>query len=56
MSTETQPAKGASPSDPAVVIVMGVSGCGKSTIGAWISRGARLPTRGEFTIPRVGPW
>jgi gluconokinase len=44
MSTETQPAKGASPSAPAVVIVMGVSGCGKSTIGALLA--ARL--RWEF--------
>ena len=37
MSTETRPAKGASPLLPAVVIVMGVSGCGKSTIGALLA-------------------
>jgi gluconokinase len=37
MSTETQPAKGASPAAPAVVIIMGVSGCGKSTIGALLA-------------------
>src|SRR6476620_4119567 len=37
MSLETEPAKGASPPAPAVVIVMGVSGCGKSTIGALLA-------------------
>jgi carbohydrate kinase (thermoresistant glucokinase family) len=37
MSMETRPAKGASPSVPAVVILMGVSGCGKSTIGALLA-------------------
>jgi gluconokinase len=37
MSTQTQPAKGASPAAPAVVIIMGVSGCGKSTIGALLA-------------------
>jgi gluconokinase len=41
---ETWPAKGASSPIPAVVIVMGVSGCGKSTIGALLA--ARL--RWEF--------
>ena len=40
MSMETRPAKGISPPAPAVVIVMGVSGCGKSTIGALLA--ARL--------------
>jgi gluconokinase len=44
MSMETRPAKGASAPIPAVVIVMGVSGCGKSTIGALLA--ARL--RWEF--------
>ena len=44
MSMETRPAKDASPPVPAVVIVMGVSGCGKSTIGALLA--ARL--RWEF--------
>ncbi|MGA7488547.1 MAG: gluconokinase [Xanthobacteraceae bacterium] len=37
MSTETRPAPGASPPAPAVVIVMGVSGCGKSTIGTLLA-------------------
>ncbi|HEX5507164.1 MAG TPA: gluconokinase [Pseudolabrys sp.] len=37
MSGETRLAKGASPPAPAVVIVMGVSGCGKSTIGALLA-------------------
>jgi gluconokinase len=41
---ETCPAKGASPPVPTVVIVMGVSGSGKSTIGALLA--ARL--RWEF--------
>ena len=44
MSMETRPAKGISLPVPAVVIVMGVSGCGKSTIGALLA--ARL--RWEF--------
>jgi gluconokinase len=44
MSMETLPARDASPPAPAVVIVMGVSGCGKSTIGALLA--ARL--RWEF--------
>jgi gluconokinase len=44
MSVEIRPAKGASPLIPTVVIVMGVSGCGKSTIGALLA--ARL--RWEF--------
>jgi carbohydrate kinase (thermoresistant glucokinase family) len=34
---QTQPAKDTSPPGPAVVIVMGVSGCGKSTIGALLA-------------------
>jgi gluconokinase len=37
MSPQTQPAKDGSPPDPAVVIVMGVSGSGKSTIGALLA-------------------
>ena len=37
MSVQTQPAKGTSASGPAVVIVMGVSGSGKSTIGALLA-------------------
>jgi carbohydrate kinase (thermoresistant glucokinase family) len=38
MSMETRPKEGASPPAPAVVIVMGVSGCGKSTVGAILAR------------------
>jgi len=37
MSMETRPANGASPLAPSAVIVMGVSGCGKSTIGALLA-------------------
>ena len=37
MSSLTRPAQGASPLAPSVVIVMGVSGCGKSTIGALLA-------------------
>jgi gluconokinase len=37
MSMEPKPAKGASAPAPAMVIVMGVSGCGKSTIGALLA-------------------
>jgi carbohydrate kinase (thermoresistant glucokinase family) len=37
MSMETRPAKGVSMPAPAIVIVMGVSGCGKSTIGALLA-------------------
>src|SRR5260370_25990027 len=37
MSVETRPTKGASPPAPAAVVVMGVSGCGKSTIGALLA-------------------
>jgi gluconokinase len=44
MSVETRPTEGASPPAPAVVIVMGVSGCGKSTIGALLA----LRLRWEF--------
>jgi gluconokinase len=40
MSRESQPANRASSPVPAVLIVMGVSGCGKSTIGALVA--ARL--------------
>jgi gluconokinase len=35
--TQTRPTKDALPPRPAVVIVMGVSGCGKSTIGALLA-------------------
>ena len=35
MTSETRPAKGASP--VAILVVMGVSGCGKSTIGALLA-------------------
>jgi gluconokinase len=38
MPTEIRPTEAASPPAPAVVIVMGVSGCGKSTIGALLAR------------------
>jgi gluconokinase len=41
MSTEAQPAQGASLTAPAVVIIMGVSGCGKSTVGAILARRLR---------------
>jgi gluconokinase len=44
MSVAAKPTKYASPENAAVVIVMGVSGCGKSTIGALLA--ARL--RWEF--------
>jgi gluconokinase len=44
MSTEIRPTDRASPAAPAVVIVMGVSGCGKSTIGALLA----LRLRWEF--------
>ena len=37
MSMETRPADNGSPAAPAIVIVMGVSGCGKSTIGALLA-------------------
>jgi hypothetical protein len=37
MSTEIAPTNGASPTAPAVVIVMGVSGSGKSTVGGLIA-------------------
>lgn len=37
MPTPVQPTQGASPADPAVVIVMGVSGSGKSTVGALLA-------------------
>ena len=37
MSIETHPAKGASLPAPAVAIIMGISGCGKSTIGALLA-------------------
>jgi gluconokinase len=38
MSMETRPRDGAFPASPAVLIVMGVSGSGKSTIGALLAR------------------
>jgi len=44
MSTQPRPAKNASLSAPAVVVVMGVSGSGKSTIGAQLA----LRLRWEF--------
>ena len=37
MSREAQPMKGPSPPAPAVLIIMGVSGCGKSTVGALLA-------------------
>jgi gluconokinase len=37
MSMQAGPSKDTSPAAPAVVIVMGVSGCGKSTIGALLA-------------------
>ncbi len=37
MHGEIGPAKGASPAAPTAVIIMGVSGCGKSTIGALLA-------------------
>jgi gluconokinase len=44
VSMETRPTEGASPPAPAVVIVMGVSGCGKSTVGTLLA----LRLRWEF--------
>jgi len=44
MSREIRPTQNASPAAPAVVIVMGVSGCGKSTVGARLA----LRLRWEF--------
>jgi gluconokinase len=44
MSVEIRPTDGASPAAPAVVIVMGVSGSGKSTVGALLA----LRLRCEF--------
>jgi gluconokinase len=41
MSREVRPTKGASPPAPAVLIVMGVSGCGKSTGGALLASSLR---------------
>ena len=37
MSVQTPPRKNTSPPGPAAVIIMGVSGCGKSTIGALLA-------------------
>src|SRR5258708_36815225 len=37
MSREAEPMKGPSPPAPAVLIIMGVSGCGKSTVGALLA-------------------
>ncbi|MGB7097939.1 MAG: gluconokinase [Xanthobacteraceae bacterium] len=37
MSVQTPPRKNTTPSGPAAVIIMGVSGCGKSTIGALLA-------------------
>jgi gluconokinase len=42
MFTQTQPTKDALPPRPAVVIVMGVSGCEKSTIGPLLASRVRL--------------
>ena len=44
MSLQTQSTKDGSPPGPTVVIVMGVSGCGKSTVGALLA----LRLRWEF--------
>ena len=44
MSRQTRSVQGASSPVPAVVIVMGVSGCGKSTVGALLA----LRLRWEF--------
>jgi gluconokinase len=41
MSIDPRPTNGVSPAAPAVMIVMGVSGCGKSTIGALLARRLR---------------
>src|SRR5579862_1438872 len=38
MSIQARPRNGALVSNPTAVIVMGVSGCGKSTIGALLAR------------------
>jgi carbohydrate kinase (thermoresistant glucokinase family) len=44
MAIQTKPTEGASPPAPKAVIVMGVSGCGKSTVGALLA----LHLRWEF--------
>jgi gluconokinase len=41
MSIDPRPTNGVAPASPAVMIVMGVSGCGKSTIGALLARRLR---------------
>ena len=41
MSIETRPMRSAFPISPAVMVVKGVSGCGKSTIGAFLARRLR---------------
>jgi gluconokinase len=41
MSIETRPTQSTFPISPAVMVVMGVSGCGKSTIGVLLARRLR---------------
>ena len=41
MATEARPANGSQTPEPAVIIVMGVSGSGKSTIGALLAERLR---------------
>src|SRR5882724_5370351 len=41
MSTQTQSTESASPPPPTIVIVMGVSGSGKSTVGALLAQRLR---------------
>lgn len=41
MPTQTPPTEGESPPAPTMVIVMGVSGCGKSTVGALLAQSLR---------------
>ena len=46
MFTQTQPTKDALPPRPTVVIVIGVSGCGKSTMGALLRFARAMGVRG----------
>jgi hypothetical protein len=52
MSVQISPTEDTSPPAPRVVVVMGVSGCGKSTVGALLALIARrIATRHEHFMP-----